>query len=198
MLDVSRETMDRLRAFHAIVVKWNSKINLIARSTESDIWTRHIVDSAQIFDLAPSNSQHWADFGSGGGFPGMVVACIAAEKNPDLRVTLVESDQRKCAFLRTASLELGLKPDILTQRIEAIPPLGADVVSARALASLDQLCAFAHRHLSPHGTALFPKGKTADQEIESARQNWQFRLTRIQSKTDESACLLKLEDLTHA
>jgi 16S rRNA (guanine527-N7)-methyltransferase len=198
MLDVSRETMERLRAFQAIVTKWNSKINLIARSTEAEIWTRHIVDSAQIYDLAPSDARHWADFGSGAGFPGFVVACIAAEKNPSLQITLVESDQRKCAFLRTASLELGLKPQILTQRIEAIPPLGADVVSARALASLDQLCAFAHRHLAPQGTALFPKGKTADQEVESARQNWQFHLTRIQSETDESACLLKLEELTHA
>ena len=198
MLDVSRETLDRLASFERIVAKWNPKINLIAKSTAFDIWVRHILDSVQVYGLAPEGTGHWVDFGSGGGFPGLVVACMAVEKAPQMRVTLVESDHRKGAFLRAASLELGLKTEIFTQRIEEIPSLVADVVSARALASLDVLCGFAHRHLKTNGTAIFPKGKTADQELELARRNWNFRLTRVQSETDESACLLKLEDLTHA
>ena len=100
-LDVSRETIERLKTYEALLRKWTQKINLVARSTLDDLWARHFVDSAQIYRLAPHPVGHWADLGSGGGFPGLVIAIMAMEHQSPARVTLVESDSRKCAFLRT-------------------------------------------------------------------------------------------------
>ena len=196
-LDVSRETIDRLRALEALTAKWTERINLISRATRGDIWTRHIIDSAQIFPLAPAAARHWVDLGSGGGFPGLVLACLLADRDGG-RITLVESDQRKCAFLRTAVRDLTLPATVLSQRIEEAPPTGADVLTARALAPLTDLLPFAERHLAPEGTALFPKGRTADREIDVARTGWTFDCTAIPSITDPSATVLCLERIARA
>ena len=138
-VNVSRETKANLRKYADLLVKWNQKINLISASTVADLWSRHIVDSAQIYNLCPDAQGIWADFGSGGGFPGLVVAIIAKELNPDLKVVLVESDQRKATFLRTIIRETVLSATVKTERIETLMPIGADVVSARALAELSEL-----------------------------------------------------------
>ena len=114
---VSRETMERLEYFGELTAKWTVKINLIAKSTIPDIWNRHIIDSAQVFQYAES-PQHWVDIGSGGGFPGIVMAILAKEHAPETKFTLIESDARKCTFLRTAARELGLNLYAITQRIE--------------------------------------------------------------------------------
>jgi 16S rRNA (guanine527-N7)-methyltransferase len=196
-LNVSRETIDRLEALLAVMVKWNAKINLVSRSSLTDAWSRHIVDSAQIYGLAPENTKNWADLGSGGGFPGLVIAAIAVELNPDLCVTLVEADQRKATFLRQASQELALNTKVMSDRIENIEPLRAEVLSARALAPLDMLCGFVARHLAPNGAALFPKGETYTQEIQAAQLNWRFEASIKISVTEPKAVILKLKDLTH-
>ena len=115
---VSRETLARLEAYAALVAKWNPKINLVSRKSLEDLWSRHILDSAQVFALAgPAPRGRWADLGSGGGFPGAVVAILAAGIGADLRVTLVESDQRKAAFLRTVSRETAVPFEVLSDRI---------------------------------------------------------------------------------
>ncbi|MCA8930663.1 MAG: 16S rRNA (guanine(527)-N(7))-methyltransferase RsmG, partial [Alphaproteobacteria bacterium] len=155
---VSRETLARLAAFAALLEKWNPAINLISAGTVAQIWTRHFLDSAQVFDLADAKSGLWADLGSGGGFPGLVAAILALEERPGLSFTLVESDRRKAAFLSTAARELGLPVRVMAERIEALPPLGADILTARALAPLPVLLGYAERHLQPGGRALFPKG----------------------------------------
>ena len=121
-INVSRETMDRLESFAALAKKWNPSINLVARSTLADLWDRHIVDSAQVYRFAPQNAVHWVDIGSGGGFPGIVVAAMAKELSPNTKFTLIESDQRKSTFLRTAARELDLKLTVLADRIEHAPP----------------------------------------------------------------------------
>lgn len=192
---VSRETSGRLHQFAAIVAKWNPAINLVSRSTLADIWTRHILDSAQLFPLCPPNCHQWADLGSGGGFPGLVVAIIAAELQPEMTVTLVESDQRKATFLREASRILGLTPSILCDRIDRIPPMGADVVSARALAPVADLCSMAHRHLKPEGTALFLKGRGYVADLDAAKAAWTFTATITPSKTDSDAAVLSLTSI---
>ena len=133
MEHVSRETEDRLRAYAALIEKWTPKINLISRSTIPEIWARHILDSVQIVQLAPENWGSWTDLGSGGGLPGCVAAILAPE---NAHVTLVESDQRKVAFLRTVQRELDLPMTVLAERIEDADVAPADVVSARALAAL--------------------------------------------------------------
>lgn len=193
--NVSRETEDRLLVFVDLLGKWTQKINLISKGTASDTWRRHILDSVQIYDFAPKNVSLWLDIGSGGGLPGVVVAALAAQFAPGARVAMIESDQRKAAFLRTALRELGLDGDVLASRIDAVPPKSADVLSARALAPLDQLLGFAEMHLRPGGTAIFPKGKTVDQEIADASTNWLFQIEKHASMTDADARILTIKDI---
>ena len=195
--DVSRETLARLDRYAALLEKWNPAINLISKSTLAELWTRHFLDSAQIFDLCPPNAQSWADLGSGGGFPGLVVAILAAERAPDLRVTLAESDVRKATFLNTVAREVGVSVMIRPDRIESLSPLASDVLSARALAPLDQLLSFAALHLAPGGLALFPKGASHADELAKARVNWAFSVEETQSKTDPNAVILGIKGLAH-
>ena len=192
--NVSRETIDRLRRFEALVQKWSPAINLVSKTSLSEIWERHILDSAQLFKFAPDDG-HWVDIGSGAGFPGIVVAALSLEFKSDHRFTLIESDRRKCAFLRTAIRELDLKADIMSERVEAIEPLGADILSARALADLNTLLEFAHFHLAPAGIALFPKGERWEKEHDNAQKIWSYRCQAITSKTNAAAAVLKIQDI---
>lgn len=194
-VNVSRETLTRLEKLESLLRKWNPAINLVSGQSLAHIWTRHFLDSAQIFDLAPASARSWADLGSGGGFPGLVVAILALEKNPDLRLTLVESDKRKAAFLLTAIRELELKGEVRAERIERVPSLNADVLSARALAPLPLLLEFAQLHLCSDGIALFPKGETWRDEVAQASQSWSFHHEALPSLTDANAVVLKIKGL---
>lgn len=197
-LNVSRETFNRLTLLQSMLEKWNPAINLVAKSTLPDAWTRHIVDSAQLMTLAPASVLHWADLGSGGGFPGLVVAALSAERDSQRRITLVESDQRKSTFLRQAARELGLtNVSVLSDRIEKLAPLHADVLSARALAALSALCGFASQHMAADGLALFPKGAHYREEIEAAQTDWRFDLVAHPSETDPSAVVLAMKAIQH-
>ena len=196
-LNVSRETEATMRRLVELVAKWTTHINLISSKSLDDIWTRHILDSAQLFRYLPVGAKHWGDLGSGGGFPGLVIGIVALELAPELRMTLIESDQRKATFLRTAARELKLRVDVRTSRIEKTQPLVADILTARALGPLPQLLSHAQRHLSASGIGLFPKGRTADQEIAAAKQNWRFELTTHASMTDVGAQILRIEKIFH-
>ncbi len=187
----------RLEIFISILEKWNPAINLVSPASLAAVWDRHVADSVQVLQLCPPDAQHWVDLGSGGGFPGMVVAILAADRYPNLGVTLVESDQRKAVFLRTVSAETGVGVNVIAERIEKTKRLDADVVSARALAPLAQLCGYADRHLNRGGTALFMKGAHALAEIDEARQAWKFSLTVHPSTTEPTATILKLLELSH-
>ena len=195
---VSRETMARLEIYDKLLAKWNPAINLVAKSTLADVWSRHFLDSAQIFALAPKNALRWVDLGSGGGFPGLVVAILALEQRPELRVTLVESDQRKATFLRTVAREVGATVIVESVRVEQLTPQNADILSARALAPLAQLCGFAERHLAQTGTGVFLKGANAQQEIDEALALWRFEVQKTISKTDPSAVILTVQGIARA
>ncbi|WP_397541619.1 16S rRNA (guanine(527)-N(7))-methyltransferase RsmG [Roseovarius salis] len=195
-LDVSRETIERLETYATLLRKWSPRINLVAKSTLDDLWTRHIIDSAQVFALAPRPVRHWADLGSGGGFPGIVVAILAAEAGHQTKVTLVENDQRKCAFLRTVLRETAVAADVVRGRIEEIPPLQADVVSARALADLTTLLGYAHRHMPSDGLALFHKGVTWKKELEDAQTSWKFQYRVARSETGEGPVILSISGVS--
>ncbi|MDG1377120.1 MAG: 16S rRNA (guanine(527)-N(7))-methyltransferase RsmG [Yoonia sp.] len=195
-VDVSRETMERLERFAALTRKWNPSINLVAKSTIPDLWDRHIVDSVQLYPLAPARPRHWLDIGSGGGFPGIIMAAISAEKSPETRFTFIESDQRKSTFLRTAARELGLRVNVIASRIEETEPQSADVVSARALSALTDLLPLISLHLAPDGTAILPKGKTHQQEIDVAKEVWSFDVASHQSMTDEQARILVVKGIS--
>lgn len=194
-LNVSRETTDLLTQFSELVERWTVRINLISKASVDGIWERHVADSAQLFELAPE-FEHWVDLGSGGGFPGIVIAIIAKEARPEGRITLVESDLRKATFLRTAIRELGLNAKVIAERIEELPPLGADVLSARALADLPALLEFTELHLAKSGTAIFPKGQNWRKEDEAARQLWSYSLDPVKSKTSAEAAILLIKDVS--
>lgn len=191
-LDVSRETIERLEQYAELLAKWNPKINLVSKATLDDLWDRHFIDSAQIYALAAQNFTHWADLGSGGGFPGLVCAIIAAEHNPPSNFSLIESDARKSVFLRTVAREVGIKVNVITDRIEKATPEKADVLSARALADLSTLLGFAERHLQESGTALLPKGVNWQKEVDEARKSWFFDFEPITSKTESGAVILRI------
>ena len=194
-LDVSRETAERLAHYAALLRAWNPKINLVSKQTLADLEARHFADSAQLIALAPPDATTWADLGSGGGFPGLVIAILASEHRPALRVTLVESDQRKAVFLRTVARETGVPVTVLADRAEAIPPLGTDVLSARALAPLTALLDHAARHLRPGGTALFPKGATWRSEVDEALERWRFHCENLPSATSADGAILRIGEI---
>lgn len=195
-LDLTPAALGRLEALEGLVRRWTARINLVAPSTLPDLWRRHILDSAQLWPLAPEGAT-WADLGAGGGFPGLVIAALAAEAGTP-RVTLIESDRRKCAFLRTAARELALPATVLDTRIEQAAPQAAATVSARALAPLPALLPLVARHLAPDGTALLPKGRDWEAECAAARaRGWRFRAEALPSATSGEARILRLRDLAH-
>jgi 16S rRNA (guanine527-N7)-methyltransferase len=196
--DVSRETIERLEAYAALVRKWNPAINLVSKDSLAHLMSRHIADSVQVLQFAPASCARWVDLGSGGGFPGLVAAIMLQDKQPGARVTLVEADLRKATFLREVCRGLSLTATVLADRIEAIAPLGADVLSARALAPLTKLCDFAGLHMRPDGMAIFPKGARHQGEIDEARANWHFDMVQHPSATEPGAAILCLRNIRHA
>jgi 16S rRNA (guanine527-N7)-methyltransferase len=194
-VDVSRETFDTLKTFETQVRRWNAAINLVSKNSLDDLWGRHIADSAQVFRACPSSATSWVDLGSGGGFPGLVVAILAKEAKPDLNVTLVEADVRKATFLRQAAQALSLKMTVLSARIESLSPQKADVLSARALTSLSELLNYAESHLRPEGTAIFPKGARYAEELAQARDAWDFDVEAIPSASDKDAAVLVVRNI---
>ncbi|MGM0585166.1 MAG: 16S rRNA (guanine(527)-N(7))-methyltransferase RsmG [Pseudomonadota bacterium] len=197
-LGVSRETSERLEALVDLLRKWGSRINLVGRRTLDDVWVRHIEDSAQVFFLAPPHARSWIDLGSGGGFPGLVVGALAQEFNPELDLTLVESDARKCAFLAAASREMGISPTILAKRIETLGSGSFDVISARALAPLDQLLAMSERFAHARTVRLFPKGENVASELTAARKHWHIEHCSHPSATDAKAVILEIQEVSRA
>lgn len=190
--DVSRETLERLEIFEALTRKWTQKINLVAPSTLDDFWLRHVEDSAQLWNLRSTKASTWVDIGSGGGTPGLVIAAIAAELAPSLKVTLVESDTRKCVFLRQSAREMGLSIQVENKRVESLTSPPADILSARALATIDQIFSWTQQLTDLSTVFILPKGKTAQQELDAATESWSFEYLTSKSATDPEASLLKL------
>lgn len=195
--EVSRETQARLTIFAELFQKWAKSINLVAPSTIAELWRRHIADSLQIQPMYPE-AETWIDLGSGGGFPGVISAILLAERGTGW-VHLVESNQKKCAFLRTALRETGGRGSIHPVRIEDAP--GAiphcDGISARALAELDLLLAYAEPWAQENAKlkAFFHKGRDYAAEIDKARGRWDFDLVQHQSKIETDSVVLEISGL---
>lgn len=198
IVDASRETIERLECFSELILKWNPVINLVSKSTITKLWTRHICDSHQLHKLIPDGSMACVDLGSGGGFPGLVLAIESRQTCPLRCFTLIESDQRKSAFLREAARLLDLRVTVLAERIEAAPKQMADFLSARALAPLSKLLEWSTIHLAPHGTAAFLKGSTFAQEVNEARKTYSFECEVIPSSTDASGSILIVKGVRYA
>jgi 16S rRNA (guanine527-N7)-methyltransferase len=182
---VSRETLERLDRFAAELIAWQQQMNLIARSTEPTLWTRHIADSLQLLALAPQ-AKIWVDLGSGGGFPGLVIACALAD-TPGACVHLVESSTKKAAFLREAARVTGAAAEIHAVRIGdfvAKSSGAVEIVTARALAPLAQLLMAAYPLLTTGAEGLFPKGQDVDAELTEAAKCWSIEASLAESRTD--------------
>ena len=195
--DVSRETLERLRRYAEILVKWQKSINLVAPDSLKDLWRRHMLDSAQLRAHLPPRIQGVVDMGSGAGFPGLVLAIMGV---PD--VHLIESDARKCVFLaeaaRAAGLTVGQNPTIHRARLEEIADLRIDIVTARACAPLTQLLAYAEPFLRADSICLFLKGGRVDEELTEAEKTWRMTVERFPSLSDPSGTILRIRQVARA
>jgi len=184
---VSGPVLKRLEAYLAVLEKWQRTINLVGKASLGDPWRRHMLDSAQLHPLLPADATV-VDLGSGAGFPGLVLAIMG-----DCHVHLIESDARKCAFLAEAARAAGADNVTLhNARAETMAPFAADVVTARAVAALDTLLGYAQPFLKPSTTCLFLKGEKAEQELTESLKNWTMTASQIQSQSDPSGTILKL------
>jgi 16S rRNA (guanine527-N7)-methyltransferase len=192
LLQIQPAQLDRLRAFEALLRKWSSILNLVAPKAFSELWARHILDSAQVQRAQPL-AKIWVDMGSGGGFPGIVTAILLADQKASM-VHLVESDQRKCAFLRTVSRETGLRTTIHNARIEHISGElpAADAVSARALADMDTLIDWADPLLLRGAVGVFLKGKGARAELTNLTSNSRFIVETYPSLSQADGAIVKV------
>lgn len=195
----SDAAIERLTAYAGLITKWQKAINLVAPKTLPDLWSRHFLDSAQLLEHAPKDTARWLDLGSGGGFPGLVIAALS-----DIHMHLVESDQRKSAFLREAARAMGMTATVHVKRIEAVDPAqlhdamgGApQVISARALAPLSDLIGLAQPLGNADTIYLFPKGRNAEDELTEARRYWTIPVAdKLPSRTDPEASILRLQGL---
>jgi 16S rRNA (guanine527-N7)-methyltransferase len=196
LIGAAEVTLERLDRYEALLGKWQKAINLIGPKTLPEIWERHFLDSAQFWKQAPPGAQSLADIGSGGGFPGLVLAALAADPaigRPGFQVHLIESDQRKASFLREAARVMDLSGvTIHAARIESLGALEVDMVTARACAPLAQLLIWSEPMLARGAVGLFAKGAQAEEEMIGIAG---YRIERIASATDPTGCLLRIESL---
>jgi 16S rRNA (guanine527-N7)-methyltransferase len=189
-VDVSRETFEQLETYVELLLAANQTQNLIAQATAPDIWTRHIADSLQLVRLAPK-AQSWLDIGSGAGLPGIVIAIATAA--PTL---LVESRRLRTTFLEHVAATLQLRDvSVVTASLANVTPARFDAITARAVASLDRLFDMTQLFSHPSTVLVFPKGKSAAEEVESVRRTWQGRLDIISSRTDANAGIVVARDV---
>jgi len=195
--DVSRETIHRLERYEELLSEWQSWTNLIAKSTLPDVWTRHFADSAQLTLLAPK-ARLWLDLGSGAGFPGLVVAILKAD-DPDFKMHLIESNQRKCRFLAEVAAAIDAPVEIHPVRIEHFPrnslSEAPQIVSARALAPLPKLLGLAAPLFDAETRGLFMKGRDASREIDEAKKDWRFEVKTHPSLTSKESSVVDVTGL---
>jgi 16S rRNA (guanine527-N7)-methyltransferase len=191
---VSRETFEALLRFEQAFLKWNQRINLSAPSTLGDVWRRHILDSAQLAAIEPK-AERWLDIGSGGGFPGLVMAFLLRERGGF--IGLVESNRKKAGFLQAMVGEFGLPARVLARRIDQSYALVAtpQIVTARALAPLPLLLDLAAPWLTAGARGLFHKGRDYRLEVEESAHRWRFDLVEHASATDPEGVVLELRNL---
>lgn len=193
---VADSALARLDRYVALLLAWQSRINLIAPSTVPEIWTRHVADSLQLLAFAP-DAKIWLDFGSGGGFPGLAVACVLADR-PGAHVHLVESNTKKAAFLREAARVAGAPVTVHAVRIGNVGESFSgpvDVVSARALAPLKQLCDEAAPYIRRGAVGLFLKGQDVDVELTEAAKYRRIEAEKAPSRTSPDGRIVIIRGL---
>ena len=190
--NVSRETLGRLKAYVDMLRDWNERHNLVSARSLEDVWRRHMWDSAQLMQFIPPQAKTLADLGSGAGFPGLVLAEMQRGK---VSVVLYEATRKKAEFLEAAAQRIGLNVGIRNIRIEEGRHQPVDVVTARALAPLDQLLGYAHQFAARHTVCLFLKGQSVASELTQGSKSWSMKVSQHQSATDPSGVILEIREL---
>ena len=192
-LHLSKQTVEKLDRYVELLEQEQNKLNLVGRSTLPIVWTRHILDSAQLFKIFLPTDKVILDLGSGAGFPALVLAIMDSEHQYDFH--LIESDGKKCAFLNKIIESCDLNAEVHHIRIEQTEAFGADIITARALAPLDRLIKYAYPFLKTKTRCLFMKGEKVDEELENDIKKYQFRIEKIQSITSKEGTILSLSGI---
>ena len=194
--NVSRETLQKLQDFVALLQEWNAKMNLVSKKSLEDVWQRHVLDSIQLVKYLPQNPRCLVDIGSGAGFPGIVLAIVLQEKFPEAKVILVESITKKTVYLKDVCTKLGLtNTTVENSRIENISIKNVDVITARAVAALDMLCLYAFDLATKNIRMLFLKGRSYTDEVTAAEQKWKFNLQVYPNLYSSDGVVLELSNL---
>jgi 16S rRNA (guanine527-N7)-methyltransferase len=192
--NVSRETLRDLMAYVDLLARWQRRINLVSGKTLPDLWQRHMMDSAQLVPLVLNPNGAWLDFGSGAGFPGLVVA-IMLKGTPDFHMHLIESNGKKASFLREAARLTESPVTVHSERMEAVEPFPITVLSARAVAPLIDLLTYAEPYFAFKPEMFFPKGQDVDEELTTASKYWNIDLDKYPSMTDSNGVILKIKEV---
>lgn len=194
--NVSRETIEKLHKFVKLLTDWNQKMNLVSRNSLDCVWERHVLDSVQLIKYIPSSINHLLDIGSGSGFPAVVLAVLMQEKMPQAKVTMVESIAKKTLYLKDVCEKLGLNNvNVINSRVESISLSAPDIITARAVASLEVLCGYAAKIGSNNTESLFLKGRSYETELTEAQKNWKFNLQIYPNNYCDDGVILKLSKL---
>lgn len=192
---VSRETVERLERYIALLREWNTQHNLVSAGSLADVWRRHVWDCAQLARLVPSEARTLADLGAGAGFPGLVLAALLSDR---VQVTLFEATGKKVRFLEAAASAMGLGVAVRNLRIEDAPPQKFDVITARAMAPLPKLLSYAQKFVGKTSVCLFPKGQNVEVELTEARKHWKLKVRKHPSLSDPSGTVLEIRELQYA
>lgn len=193
---VSRETLARLKAYVSLLTEWNARHNLVSANSLSDVWRRHIWDSAQLAPLVPPNAKSLIDLGSGAGFPALVLTAMLREK-PELRVVVTDSIAKKCRFLEAAAERMELNVEVRNGRMEDFPREPFDVITARACAPLYKLLGYAQHFRGKQTACLFLKGQSVEAELTEARKSWNINAIQHVSRSDPSGVILEIREFAH-
>lgn len=193
--NVSCETIKNLKTYQNLLCEWQNKFNLVSNNSLSDAWNRHFLDSAQLANFIRKDANIVCDLGSGAGFPALVLAVIFKEINPKTHFVLIESIKKKALFLNEVINQLDLNAEVINERIEKIDLLKADYITARALASLDDLLQYAVRFYKENTVCLFLKGKTYETELSNALKKWNFTYDTYNNKINEDGVVLEIKKI---
>jgi len=195
--NVSRETINLLKTYEASLNEWQNKMNLVSKNSLPDAWNRHFADSMQLFNLLPQDAEIVYDFGSGAGFPGMVLAVMSKEKTPYLKFKLVESIGKKTLYLKHVKEITGANVDVINERIEKIKPEIADAITSRAMCSLNELLKYSRPFCSKKTKMIFLKGRNYKEELQIAQKEWKFKLEILPNQESSDGVILIITDLHH-
>ena len=195
-IDVSHETLARLKAYVSLLGEWNLRHNLVSAKSLDEVWKRHVLDSAQLIRFVPDAAHSLVDLGSGAGFPGLVLAAMCRER-PGFRTVLYESISKKCKFLEAAAERMTLNVEVRNARMEEAGREPFDLVTARACAPLEKLLGYARPFQGKSTVNLLLKGQNVEAELTQARISWKMKLERHASLTDPSGVILEIRDIAH-